>query len=293
MLMRSPARLVLSACLIAVLSPRLAAGAPPPKGPPAASPADLGGPPSDDDTQQDVPAEKREQLDPEKRWQEAQKTWRNIVVLPRKSFLKRRRVELMPFIGTTVGDPLIQHTAVGAELNYFLSDVLSIGARGIYYFDNVLNEEFWVRYHFQRVPTLNRYRFTVTGDFSYVPLYGKFTIFNREIFQYEVYVSGGVGVTQTEVIPRDLKRFEPFTNYALTFPIGIGGRFFFTKWLALQLTFRDYMMIDTFEATSRKTQSGAQAKENGETDTRFVNNLMFTAGISIFFPLDFKYTTFR
>jgi outer membrane beta-barrel protein len=295
----SKLRLLSLALLLTVPSMAAAQGkdvpAPPPEPPPAAPPpvAPPDAPPKTPD-EGGPPAEKLKdkQLDPEKRWEEAQKTWRNIVVLPRKSFLKRRRIELMPFVGSTVGDPLIQHTVIGAELNYFLTDILAIGVRGMYYFDNVANDEFWVRYHFRRVPTLNRYRYTITGDFSYVPIYGKFTVFNKQIFQYEIYVSGGVGVTNTEVIPRNFD-FEPFSSFSLTFPVGIGGRFFFTKWLAAQFSFRNYMLIDTFEKTGRTTANGEDAKANGETETKFVNNLMFTIGISVFYPLDFKYTTFR
>lgn len=232
-----------------------------------------------------------EKLTPEKRWEAAEKTWKDIVVLPRKSFLKRTRIELMPFVGTTINDQLIQHTAFGLEANFFLSDIFAIGARGIYFVDNVTNDEFWVRYHLSRVPTLNRYRFAVSGDFSYSPIYGKFTVFNQQIFQYEVFLSGGVGVTNTEVIPRDFKN-EPFTNWSLTFPVGVGMRFFFTKWLAAQVSLRDYMMIDTFEKPGRQLTDGDAAKER-ESEAVFIHNMLFTAGVAVFFPLDFKYTTFR
>lgn len=269
--------------------------APPPEAPPAPppdtpaappkGPDDSGGPPTDTES-------KEKKQSPEKRWAEAIKTWKNIVVLPRKSFLKRMRVELSPFIGTTINDQMIQHTLIGGELNFFLTDILAIGARGIYYFDNVMADEFWTRYHFRRVPTLNRYRFSITGDFSYVPIYGKFTVFNKYIFQYEIYLSGGLGVTRSEVVPRDFDN-EPFQSWSLTIPIGLGGRFFFTKWLAAQISFRDYMLVDRFEKTGRTQQEAQKAIDAKETETRFINNLVFTVGVSVFFPLDFKYTTFR
>ena len=41
------------------------------------------------------------------------KSWQDIVVLPRKGFLKRRRVDLTASVGTTINDSLIQHTAIG------------------------------------------------------------------------------------------------------------------------------------------------------------------------------------
>ncbi|PID38160.1 MAG: hypothetical protein CSA65_08610 [Proteobacteria bacterium] len=264
--------------------------APPPTAPPpTAPPATLGegGPAATEKQEKD--------LSPEKRWQEAQKTWKNIVVLPRKSFLKRMRLEVLPFVGTTINDQMVQHTVVGGELNFFLTDILAIGARGMYYFDTVMPDEFWTRYHFGRVPTLNRYLFTLTADFSYVPIYGKFTVFNKAIFQYEIYLSGGIGITRSEAIPRDFDN-EAFQSWALTFSFpGIGGRFFFTKWLAAQASFRYYLLIDRFEKTGRPTtaKTAQAAIDNGFTERKFISSLVFTFGVAIFFPLDFQYTTFR
>ena len=114
------------------------------------------------------------------------------------------------------------------------------------------------------------------------------TLFNNWILQYEMFFTGGVGVTGTEAIPRNAEH-ESFNHTALTFPIGIGFRLFVNRWLAVNLAMRDFMMLDKFEKLGRKEVSAANAK--GET--RFVNNLVVNLGVSFFFPLDFKYTTFR
>ena len=220
----------------------------------------------------------------------AQETWKDIVVVPRKYFLKRRRVELMPYFATTMNDNLIQHFAVGGEVNYFLTDILSVGLSGMYYFKNVLDQEFYTRYHFRRVPNINRYIYTATLNFAYVPIYGKFTMFNKSITHYEVFATAGVGISGTEIIPRSYSD-APFTNdFALTFPVGFGGRLFLTKWLALQVGFRAYILLDKFEPTTRTTDVEAD-KENASTD--IVNNMMFNVGVSIFLPTSFKYSTFR
>jgi outer membrane beta-barrel protein len=221
---------------------------------------------------------------------ESQETWKDIVVIPRKYFLKRRRVELMPFFATTMNDNLIQHFALGGEINYFLTDILSIGVSGMYYFKNVLDQEFYTRYHFHRVPSLNKYRYTATLNFAYVPIYGKFTLFNKSIMHYEVFATAGVGISGTEIIPRDY-RYDPFTNdFTLTFPVGLGGRLFLTKWLAIQAAFRSYILLDKFEPTTRTDDVEAD-KSNASTD--IVNNMMFNVGFSFFLPTSFKYSTFR
>jgi outer membrane beta-barrel protein len=219
------------------------------------------------------------------------KGWKDIVVLPRKPYLKRGRVELTPFVGSTLNDTLIQHTALGLDVTYFLTDVLGIGLEAMYYFDNVTDNEFLIRYHFRRVPTINRYRYSASGNFSYVPIYGKFSIMNKLIAHYDVWLSGGVGITGSEVIPRDFNH-ESFSNISLTFPIAIGARFFITRWMALQVSLRDYMLLDKFESPGRDEVNGDLAKEN-QSETRFVNNLIFTGGLSFYLPFDFEYSTYR
>ncbi|MCA9671098.1 MAG: outer membrane beta-barrel domain-containing protein [Myxococcales bacterium] len=218
------------------------------------------------------------------------KSWQDIVVLPRKGFLKRRRVDLTAFVGTTINDSLIQHTAIGGELSYHITDALSVSVLGVFYIGNVLDQEFFTRYQFQLVPTLNRYLYTVTGNMAYVPIHGKFAIFNKWIWHYEVFVTGGAGITGTEIIPRNAEH-EAWTNIALTFPIGMGGRMFITKWLAVSVTIRDFMMLDRFEPPGRTAVLAADVKDDAET--RFINNIVFQLGVSVYFPLSFKYTTFR
>ena len=221
---------------------------------------------------------------------DSQATWKDIVVIPRKSFLKRYRVELMPYFATTMNDNIIQHFALGGEINFFLTDILSIGVAGHYYFKNVLDQEFYTRYHFHRVPSLNKYKYTTTFNFAYVPIYGKFTVFNQKIMHYEVFATAGVGISGTEVIPRDY-RFDPFSNnFTLTFPVGMGGRLFLTDWMAVQVAFRSYILLDKFEPSNR-TENVDVDKDNASTD--IVNNMMFNIGFSFFLPTSFKYTTFR
>ena len=57
-------------------------------------------------------------------------SWQDIVVVPRKAFLKGGRLELAPFAGITVNDNLIRHYVFGVDLNYFLTDALWVGAPG-------------------------------------------------------------------------------------------------------------------------------------------------------------------
>jgi outer membrane beta-barrel protein len=222
----------------------------------------------------------------------AEKTWKDIVCVPRKGIIKKGRVALMPFFGATLNDNLIQHFTLGGEVTYFLTDILSLGVQGMGFIKNVLDQEFFTRYHFGRIPSLNKYKYSITLNFSYVPIYGKFALFNDAIIHFEVFVTAGVGGTGTEIVPRDYS-YEVFSNpFSLTFPIGAGARAFVTKWLAIEIAFKDYMMLDKFEPTGRTADETIDAvKKRGPT--RFINNMMFNLGVSFFLPTDFKYTTFR
>ena len=44
-------------------------------------------------------------------------TWQDILVVPRKPFLKGGRLELAPFTGLTINDNLIRHYVFGADLS--------------------------------------------------------------------------------------------------------------------------------------------------------------------------------
>ncbi|MBK6848729.1 MAG: outer membrane beta-barrel domain-containing protein [Proteobacteria bacterium] len=216
---------------------------------------------------------------------------RDVVVVQRKAFLRRHRLEVAPFVASTINDTLIQHTAFGGELNFFISDILAVGLRGAYYLRNITDEEFYVRYHFGRVPSLNKYSWEATGNFSYIPIWGKLTLLNRPILHWDVWLSGGVGVTRTEVIPRDFVN-EPFSNYSLTFPAAIGARLYLTRWMAVQVALRDNMMLDRLEQPGRTLPDAAEAKAK-QSDAQFINNVFATVGVSFFLPTGFSYTSPR
>ena len=227
-------------------------------------------------------------------------TWQDIVVVPRKRFLKGGRVELAPFTGVSVNDILIQHFVFGVDLNYFLTDALSIGLQGNYYIKHLTDREADVGLQYDRIPTLNRYLWSASLNFGYVPAYGKFAFFNKGIMHWEIAVSGGLGMTQTEIIPRDVS-LQPFQNLALTPNVGIGGRFFLFDWLTVNYMLRDYIILDKFEPLNRGTidpGSGQRlyvdaASAKAHADAKLVNNVMFYLGVGVFLPTSFQYKTPR
>ncbi len=225
-------------------------------------------------------------------------SWADIVVVPRKRFLKGGRFELQPFTGISVNDSLIRHYVFGADINYYLTDVFWIGVQGQYFIKQLTNQEELVGLEYNRAPTLNQYLYGGSLNFGYVPLYGKFALFNRSILHWEMWASAGVGVTITKVIPRDpANNALAFKNTDLTPNVGIGSRFFLFDWLTVNFALRDYLVPDKFEPLPDGAQAtppittADQAKANAHS--ALVNNLMFYAGVGFYLPTKFQYKTPR
>ncbi|MEO8844146.1 MAG: outer membrane beta-barrel domain-containing protein [Kofleriaceae bacterium] len=220
-------------------------------------------------------------------------SWKDIVVVIRKPFLKVRRTELNPFVGTTMNDNMIRHETIGGELAYWLTDVLAVGVEGQYFVHSFEEPYDLIARQARRLPTVNQYNWSTALDFHYVPVYGKFAVLDHKLITWESYFTAGVGVGQSEVVPRD-KAFPGFTNLLIQPNIGVNMRFFLAKWLTINFGIRDYLFIDKFEPTNRSLMSNATAAEaQANADSAFVNNIMFQIGLSFWLPTSFDYTTFR
>ena len=220
-------------------------------------------------------------------------SWKDILVVVRKPFLKSRRTELYPMVGTTMNDNMVRHYTIGGELNYYLTDVLAIGVEGHYYTESFSEPFDLVARQARRLPTVNKYNWSAALDFHYVPVYGKFAVLDKKLITWEVFFTAGIGAGQSEVVPRDTK-FPGFTNLLIMPNIGASMRFFLAKWLTVNLGIRDYVFYDKFEPTDRSPTMNAtadQAKDNA--DGALINNVMFQVGLSFWLPTSFEYTTFR
>jgi outer membrane beta-barrel protein len=218
-------------------------------------------------------------------------SWQDIVVVPRKAFLKGGRFELSPFTGVSINDVLIRHYVFGVDLNFFLTDVLWVGLQGQYFIKELTERQDLVGLQFNRITTLNRYLYGGALNFGYVPVYGKFAWFNKSIIHWEIYASAGVGVTESETIPRN-PGASPFKNTLITPNVGIGSRFFLFDWLTINVALRDYIMADKFEAVPNLTPNDAAASK-AAAESALVNNVMLYAGVGFYLPTKFQYKSPR
>jgi outer membrane beta-barrel protein len=225
------------------------------------------------------------------------KSWEDIVVVPRKAFLKKHRLELAPFAGITLNDPLIRHYSFGGDLNYYITDVLSIGAEGQYFIKELSERESLVGLQYYLVPTLNKLKYHYALAFGYVPGYGKFGLFNKWIVHWDLTFALGIGMIRTEIIPRAFGATS-FTNDDIVGHVGLGVRLFVLDWLTLGVTFRDYMYKDVFEYKNRDSLADPQnvaavktASQNSQS--QFVQNIMMFFSIGLYVPPSFSYRTPR
>jgi outer membrane beta-barrel protein len=224
-------------------------------------------------------------------------SWQDIVVVPRKRFLKGGRLEIAPIAGITVNDNLIRHYMFAADLNYFLTDALWVGVQGEYFVKQLSTQAELVGLQFNRTSTMNRYLYGAQFNMGYVPVYGKFAWFNRSIVHWEIWALGGVGATFTENISRNPadQDTKAFKNTALTPSFALGSRFFLTDWLTVNFALRDYFIIDKYEPLPDPQTGPCTSKEDCKSKAPgvLVNNFVAYIGIGMYLPTKFTYKTPR
>jgi len=221
----------------------------------------------------------------------ARRSWEDIVVVPRKSFLKGGRLELAPFSAITVNDVLIRHYSFGGDLNYYLSDIFSVGLEGQYFIKERSERESLVGYQYNRASTLNRFLYSGSLVFGYVPTYGKFGLFNKYIVHWDFTLNAGIGVIKTEIIPV-VPTDATFGGYRVCPHAGVSSRLFVTDWLALSIGLRDYIFLDKFEPLNRHEYNGrvmtlAEAKANASSS--ITQNFMMFVSAGFYLPPSFQY----
>ena len=207
--------------------------------------------------------------------------------------LRRHRFELMPYWSFSMNDQFVGHLGPGLGVNYYLTNVLAIGINGTFYqpFNNDSDFNFQNRRATRLAVPLNEYQVGANVNFTYVPIYGKFSGFNQFIFHYDGYVVGGVGLLRTRpiaVIDPDNRKFD-FDN-RLAFSLGLGLRIFLNRWFAVTAELRDYIYVEQLENTEvAATQAQQRDSATWFGDKSLTNNFQAQLGISVFLPFSWEY----
>jgi outer membrane beta-barrel protein len=208
--------------------------------------------------------------------------------------LRNNRVELMPSFGFTLNDPFVSHPNVGLGLNYWITNVLAIGVNGNWY--QGLESESDLNFHVRRSTRLatrpTEFQFGASLNFTYVPVYGKFAMFNKYIFQWDAYIVGGVGVMHTRPVPVVDPEYRSF-DYTYKLSIGnpgLGLRVFLSKWLTVFFETRTYPYLEKLENLNVALGEARKNKDTWlDSSSTLVWNVVASVGMTIYFPFRFDY----
>jgi outer membrane beta-barrel protein len=208
--------------------------------------------------------------------------------------LRNNRLEILPSFGFTLNDPFVSHPNFGLGLNYWITNVLAIGANMNWY--QGLESESDLNFHVRRSTRLatrpTEYQFGASLNFTYVPLYGKFAMFNKYIFQWDAYVLGGVGVMHTRPVPvvdPEYRSFDYTYKVSIINP-GIGFRIFLSKWLTVFMETRTYPYLEKLESLRVSLGEERSNKDTWLDDnSTIVYNVVASVGMTIYLPFSFDY----
>lgn len=204
----------------------------------------------------------------------------------RKLLYRSTRLEVAPLVGMTLADAYNRNVIVGANIGFHLTNELSISATAGYGLaqsstslrDNV--EETLTREDPAGFRTLeySYIKWVVGIEGAYVPLYGKFSLLNSMIVDYDMHLIGGVSFVGEGAINASSLQDVAGSSIAgnrVAPTIGIGARFYFGDMFAVTMDVRDYIFSRTLV---RRTSS----------ESELTNNLLASFGISFFLPGEVK-----
>jgi outer membrane beta-barrel protein len=216
-----------------------------------------------------------------------------IYAVQRMYVVRNGRFELAPSLAFTVNDPYVSHPALAVGLNYWVTNVLAVGASFLWYqgIESESDLNFSVRRSTRLAVPITEYQLGAHLNFTYVPIYGKFTMFNDAIFQWDSYLVGGVGMMRTRpvaVVDPAIRSFD--FDWRVAFNAGIGIRVFVTKYFTIFGELRDYIYLEKLE--NLQVELGEARNEETtwiDQEATLTNNVTVHMGITLFFPFGFDY----
>lgn len=217
------------------------------------------------------------------------------------TFKTVRRWDIQPQIGLSVNDPYVRHYALGAEINFWLTNRMAIGLTATGFWGAKTNNYYQHNRQQRVLLTANRVLWQASLNYLYEFGYGKFAIFNRSLLHWESYVQLGGGAIQTQIIPRFEALHDAFSNITWQANAAIGARFYLpeNKWISLNAGVRTWFFMDYLEPSGREpgkpklvdaADAKAAAKANSATPSF---NSVFFVGASFYLPTTFEYSTRR
>jgi len=207
--------------------------------------------------------------------------------------LRNGRFELAPSYAFTINDQYKNHNAPAIGLNYWITNVLAVGVNFLWYqgLENESDLNFHIRRSTRLAVPISEYQLGAHLNFTYVPIYGKFSMFNEFIFQWDAYIVGGVGLMRTRpvtVVDPAIRNYD--FDIRIAFNAGLGIRVFLTRWLTVFGEIRDYMFLEKLENLEVALPPDRYREETWiDESATLVNNVAAHIGVTLFFPFTFEY----
>ena len=209
-------------------------------------------------------------------------------------FLKSNRFELAPVLGIVPNNPMVERYTGGILAAYHFSESFAAEGAFIYSPDLGINdlkgltntlvqiaEEGSGNVGFQQ--PLDKMVLGATFAARWAPVYGKINLLGEKVVNFDFYGIAGLGLqsiasyyaqyesTQGTVLaPNGLKS-------KVSVNAGLGFNFFINQSVSLKIDARSYLYSDF--KPDYDPNPGTQ-----ETEKRLYNNLITSAGVSVFFP---------
>lgn len=186
----------------------------------------------------------------------------DIAVIQRRFLPKSSRFEFYPSIGAMVNNPFFFNSMAGLRLAYNLTEKWGIEAD----FGYIMSARQRVTKDLEEQKQVFTSSFIIPkmyfgADIRWSPIYGKMGFFNDSIVPFDMYFSGGGGITTTNQ-----------DTSPVTFHLGTGQIFALSKSLAARWDVSAYMYSSTTSVPSTGVQEGS-----------FID-LYVSLGMSFFFP---------
>ncbi len=198
-------------------------------------------------------------------------------IVRRKLLYRSTRLEVMPYFGGTITDTFTQNMFVGANAAFHLTNEVSIGLNGGFGFLHPATSLRTSTEQTVRNPedlTYSQIDWLVDLEGQWVPIFGKFSLMDGIILNYDIHLIGGVGFVGQSAVA-SVEGTEPrFPSVATSTVAGVAGaglRLFVSDMFTVTFDVRDYIFARAEVST-------------GTESLRTANNVMMSLGVSIFLP---------
>lgn len=187
-----------------------------------------------------------------------------VSIIQKKLMPKSGRFQVFAAAGLTTNTPWFLNAGFKLNFGYHFTENLGLEFNTLFLSSSEREVAKEIRANNNLQPEQFIYTKSYLGaDLLWTPIYGKITFLNKKIIPYEMYLSGGAGTSNTNSVEKNVP----------TLHLGTGQVFTITKSMA----FRWDYSLNIFQATA--LSNNGIIPEKGS-----YNDLIFTAGVSFFFP---------